>query len=176
MQPEASKAAKKGTRRIWWAVGIGTILQAAAFLSLTAGTLASTSSETESAGPAFALGFMLVPVVCAVVAFVSGNDRAPIATLKGMGAWLVVALPLGLANPIIGIGTGFAASAAFTLKTHAIRPGRRRFVAVLTMASYLILLLVVLPQSALFAGAATPLFAVRTADYISEHTESSAKA
>lgn len=151
---------------------MGTIIQAVAFVSLIAGALIAVSDDTEPAGPAFALGFVLVPVVSALVAFISGHERAPMATLKGMGVWLIVGLPLGLANPIIGLSAGFAASGAYTLKALALRPGKRRAFAVLGLALYVALLVVVLPQAALFAGAVTPLLAIRVADIISERAES----
>jgi len=163
---------EEGSRRIWWAIGVATIIQAVATVSLITGALLSVSDETVAAGPAFALGFVLVPVVCALAAFISGHERAPLATLKGMGVWLAVALPLGLANPIVGLSTGFAASGAFTLKALVLSPGKRRALAVLTLALYVTLLVAVLPQAALFAGAVTPLLAIRVADMISERAES----
>ncbi len=175
MQREDPGAPKEGAKRIWWAIAVGTTIQTVALVSLIAGALISASGETEPAGPAFALGFVLVPVVCALVAFISGHERAPLATLKGMGVWVVVGLPLSLVNPVIGLSTGFAASGAFTLKSLAVRSGKRRAFAVLGLAFYLALLLVVLPQAALFAGAVTPLLAVRAADYISERAESVAE-
>lgn len=172
MQPRDPGAPEEGPRRIWWAVGAGTIIQTVAFVSLILGAVISVSDETVAAGPAFALGFVLVPVVCALVAFISGHERAPLATLKGMGVWLIVALPLGLANPITGLSAGFAAAGAVTLRADLLRPGKSRAVAVLVQAAYVSLLLAVLPQAALFAGAVTPLLAIRIADMFTERTES----
>ena len=172
MQQREPGAPEEGPKRIWWAIGVATIIQAVAFASLFTGALLSVSDETLAAGPAFALGFVLVPVVCALAAFVSGHKRAPLATLKGMGVWLIVALPLSLANPIIGLSSGFAASGAFTLKALALSPGKRRAWAVVALTLYMALLVAVLPQAALLAGAVTPLLAIRVADMISERAES----
>lgn len=158
-------------RRIWWAIGIGTVVQTISYVALIGGAIASASDETLAAGPVFALGFILVPVVSAIVAFVSRHERAPIATLKGMGIWLVVGLPLGVMNPISGLSAGFAASGVFTLRPLALRPGRRRWLAVLALLAYVTLLVFILPQAALFAGAATPLLALRVADMLSERAE-----
>lgn len=135
------------------------------------GVFASTSEETLAAGPAFALGFILVPVACAVVAFVSRHPGAPMATLKGMGAWLVLALPLSLMNPIIGLSVGFAASGALTLRSDSLRPGRYRSLAVAGTGVYVVILLLILPQAAIVAGALTPLLAVRVGDLITEQRE-----
>ncbi len=158
-------------RRVWWAIGIGTIVQAVAFGSRLLGTVATQSSTPEGAGPAFALGFALVPVVCAIVAFTSGHPRAPLATLKGMGIWLVVALPLGLINPVSGLCAGFTASGAVTLRSSGPTSGRVHAAAVVLAAVYVTLLIIIVPQAGIFAGAVTPLLAVKAADVFSERGE-----
>lgn len=135
------------------------------------GVFASTTAESDAAAPAFALGFVLVPVVCAIVAFGSNHPRAPIATLKGMGAWLVVALPLSLVNPITGLSTGFAAAGWFALRADSLRPGRNRAWAVAGTAVYVTFLVVILPQAAILAGAVTPLLAIRVGDLLTERRE-----
>jgi hypothetical protein len=132
---------------------------------LTLGVIASVIDEqTEASGPAFALGFILVPVVAAAAAFISGHDKAPTATLKGMGVWLGVALPLALFNPVTGFSAGFAACGALTLRSELTRPGRARWAAVALLALYITALVLILPQAALLAGALTPLLAIRGAD------------
>lgn len=149
----------------------GTLVQAISFGSMIVGVFASASESGEAAGPYFALGFMLVPVMCAVVAFMSRHPRAPLATLKGMGAWLVIGLPLSLANPVIGLGAGYAAAGALTLRADALAPGRNRAWSILAIALYLAVLLLILPQAAIFAGAVSPLLGVRAADLVSERVE-----
>ena len=141
------------------------------FISLMVAVFASTSDEAVAAGPAFALGFILVPVACATVAFVSRHPNAPIATLKGMGAWLVIALPFSLMNPIIGLSVGFTSSGALTLRPDTLRPGRYRMLAVVGTAIYVVVLILILPQAAIVAGAVTPLLAVRVADLLTEQRE-----
>lgn len=158
-------------RRIWWAIGVGTAVQTISYISLIGGAVASATEETLAAGPIFALGFVLVPVVCALVAFISGHQRAPMATLKGMGIWLIVGLPLGVMNPVSGLSAGYAASGVFTLRSLALRPGKRRWMAVIAVVVYLTVLVFILPQAALFAGAVTPLLAIRVADMLSEKAE-----
>lgn len=132
---------------------------------------ASTSDNEEAGAVYFALGFMLVPIMCAVVAFMSRHPRAPIATLKGMGGWLVVGLPLALVNPVIGLGAGYTAAGALTLRSDVLAPGRNRAWAIVGMALYLAVLLIILPQAAILAGAVSPLLAVRAADLLSQRGE-----
>ena len=158
-------------RPVGWAIFVGTLVQAVSFGSLMIAVYASTSDTGEAASPYFALGFMLVPIMCAVVAFMSRHPRAPIATLKGMGVWLVIGLPLSLVNPVIGLGAGFTAAGAMTLRPDVLSPGRNRAWAILATALYLAVLLVILPQSAILAGAVTPLLAVRAADLLTERRE-----
>lgn len=140
-------------------------------MSLMLGVFASSTEEALAAGPAFALGFILVPVACATVAFASRHPRAPIATLKGMGAWLVVALPLSLMNPVTGLSAGFAASGSLTLRSDTLKPGRYRTFAIIGTAIYVTILLVILPQAAIVAGALTPLLAIRVGDLMTEQKE-----
>lgn len=150
---------------------MGTAVQGVAFGSLVLAVVASLIDEpTVSPGPSYALGFILVPVTAAAVAFISAHDNPPMATLKGMGAWLVVGLPLAVLNPIIGFSTAFAAAGAFTLRSDAPRPGRARAIAVAVLAVYVTVLVGILPQAAVFAGAVTPLLAVRAADLYLERS------
>jgi hypothetical protein len=135
------------------------------------GAVASATDGAIAAGPPFTIGFALVPLVCAATAFISSRQRAAIATVKGMGIWLVVALPLSLANPIVGLSTGFAASGAFTLRSTVVKPGRNRTLGVLFVVLYLAVLVSILPQAAILAGALSPLLVIRAADIYSERRE-----
>lgn len=166
-----ARSAGEEARPVGWAIFAGTVVQVVSFGSIMVGVFASTSEETEAGGPAFALGFALVPVVCALVAFLSRRPGAPMATLRGMGMWLVLALPMSLLHPVIGLGIGYTGAGAVTLRSDALKPGRYRAYAVLAVALYEALLLVILPQAAIFAGAIVPLLAVRAADIITERRE-----
>lgn len=146
-------------------------MQAVSFGSLMLGVIASvTEDSTQAGGPPFALGFILVPVTAAAVAFISSHERAPIATLKAMGMWLLVALPLSIVNPVTGFSTGFGAAGAFTLRSDVPRSGKARALAVAALAVYVTILVWILPQAALLAGAVTPLLAVRAADVYLERS------
>ena len=155
-------------KRVWLAIGLGTVVQAISFGSLLLGAVASLSDEPEAAGPAFAIGFGLVPIVLVIVAFGSGRFGAAPAVLKGMGLWLLVALPVGLINPVTGMCAGFTAAGAVTLRREEGIAFRPRVAAVIMASGYVTLLVVLLPQAGIFAGAITPLFAIRGADIWSE--------
>jgi hypothetical protein len=155
-------------RRVWLAIGFGTILQAISFGSLLLGAVASQSDTPEAGGPAFAIGFGMVPLVLLIVAFGSGRLGPAAAVLKGMGLWLLVALPISLANPVTGISAGFTAAAAVTLHRAEGIPFKPRVIAVVMAAGYVTLLVAILPQAGVFAGAVTPLLAIRGADIWSE--------
>lgn len=134
------------------------------------GTLAAAFDDDVAAAPAFALGFSLVPVVIAVVAFVSGVENAPTTTVKAMGMWILLALPLGLINPATGLSAGFGAAAAMTLRRPEGNRVRHRVIAVLINTLYVTILVVLAPEAGLFAGAVTPLLAVRIADSWTERS------
>ncbi|CAN5832058.1 hypothetical protein BH23ACT4_BH23ACT4_16220 [soil metagenome] len=155
-------------RRVWLAIGIGTILQAISFGSLLLGAVASQTDTPEAGGPAFAIGFALVPLVLVIVAFGSGRVRPAASVLKGMGLWLLVALPISLINPIIGICAGFTTAGAVTLHRAEEIPFKPRVAAIVIAAGYVTLLVLILPQAGVFAGAVTPLLAIRGADIWSE--------
>ena len=164
-------SAEPSPQRLLWGIGAGTIVQIISYGSILLGALAAIAEEDLESGPAFALGFILVPVVCATVAFLSAHDRASMATLKGMGIWLVIGLPLGLFNPIVGLSVGFTASGAFTLRSTVLAPGKARAWAVVLTAVYLLALAFIVPEAAILAGAITPLLAIRAADIYTERAE-----
>jgi hypothetical protein len=165
-----SGAVKPG--RIWWAIGLGTAVQTISYGSLLLGAVASQSDGPVAAGPAFALGFSLVPIVFVLVAFVSGAGRAPVAALKAMGLWLLIALPVGLINPVTGLCAGFTAGAAVTLRHSEFHQRGARAWAVLIAASYVTVLVLTFTQAGIFAGAVTPLLAIKAADIYSERRNS----
>lgn len=158
-------------RRVWLAIGFGTIVQAISFGSLLLGAVAPQTDAPEAGGPAFAIGFALVPLVLVIVAFGSGRVEPAASVLKGMGLWLLIALPLSLAHPAIGICAGFTAAAAVTLHRAEGVPLKPRVAAIVMAAGYVTLLVVVLPPAGVFAGAVTPLLAIRGADIWSERED-----
>ena len=90
------------------------------------------------------------------------------ATLKAMGVWLVLALSLGLLNPVSGLSVAFGAAGVFTLRRPVSTTTFARSAAVVLTGMYVLLLVVILPEAGIFAGAVTPLLAVRSADIYRE--------
>ncbi|MGI9528245.1 MAG: hypothetical protein ACR2NG_00915 [Acidimicrobiia bacterium] len=158
-------------KRSWLAIGLGTMVLMVSYGSLLVAIAAGQSNTPQAAGPAFALGFMLVPVVYVVVAFVSGHDRAPTAVLKAMGLWLVVALPLSLFNPIFGLCTGFGIGGVVTLNADGPDRWLARTVSVLLVATYSLAILFVFPALGVMSGGLLALPALGLADYYTRNRE-----
>jgi hypothetical protein len=110
-----------------------------------------------------------------VLAFTSRNPRAPGATGRAMGLFLLVGLPLGLVNIVIGLAAGFGAGAVAALRREPdVHPLKPRVIAVVAGTVYLLLLSVLgqvaeaFGQFALVSGAVIGMAVVGLADEISE--------
>lgn len=155
------------TRRNWWTIAIATVVMAISFLAFIVGVVASQPESEASAGPAFALGFVTVPLVFGIVAFGSRNAAAPIATVKAMLTWLLVALPLSLFNPVAGIAAGFGAGGAMSLQMEEWSTLRTRLLAVLVTTIYILVVVLLFVPAGIFAGAVLPLTSIGIADWVS---------
>lgn len=156
-------------KRSWLAIGLSTIVLMVSYSALLVAIVATQSDTPEAAGPTFALGFALVPVVFVTLAFVSGRSRAPTAVLKAMGLWLLVALPLGLFNPVFGLCAGFGMGGVLTLRERDTDRWQVRVVAVLLAAAYSFGMLFVIPAIGLLSGGLLPLATLGLADYYSQN-------
>lgn len=156
-------------KRSWLAIGLGTVVQMISYGSLLVAIVATQSDTPDAAGPAFAVGFALAPMVFVTVAFTSGRHKAPVAVLKAMGLWLVVALPLSLFNPIFGLSVGFGLGGVLTLKERDTDRWQNRTVAVLLTGVYALLMLWIIPALGLLSGGLLPLAALGLMDYYTEH-------
>ncbi|MCJ7779253.1 MAG: hypothetical protein MUQ27_00345 [Acidimicrobiia bacterium] len=159
----------QGYKRSWLAIGIGTIVLLVSYSSLLVAIVATQSDTPDAAGPVFALGFALVPVTFVAVAFLSGRRRAPIAVLKAMGVWLLVALPFGLFNPVFGLCMGFGFGGMLTLKELDNTRWQSRLIAVLAGSTYAFAMLFVVPAIGLLSGGLLPFASLGLADYYTEH-------
>jgi hypothetical protein len=86
-----------------------------------------------------------------------------------MGLWLLVALPLGLFNPVFGLCAGFGIGGVVTLKEDETDRWFARSVAVLLAAAYSLLMLFVIPGLGLLSGGLLPLASLGLADYYTRH-------
>lgn len=155
-------------QRKWWAIAFATVFMAISFGSFVIALVAAGSDDPEATGPAFALGFILVPAVFGVLAFVSGHDRAPIGTLQGMGLWLLLALALGLINPVTGLAAGFGGGGVVALRREEYQSLRPRIAGTISTTLYVTLTLVIFVPAGLFAGAVLPLTALGLSDWYAE--------
>ena len=155
--------------RSWLAIGTSTIVLMVRYGSLLVAIVSTRSETPEAAAPAFAVGFALVPFVFLTLAFVSGRQGAPVAVLKAMGLWLLIALPLGLFNPVFGLCVGFGIGGAITLKKRETDRRSARVIAVLLVAVYTVAMLFILPGLGLLSGGLLPLPSLGLADYYTEH-------
>ena len=172
MEPQAAE--EVSSRRIWAAIIVATVVEVIAYGFLMLAWFAIVAEDSGfaaendisgSAGPPFALGLILVPFVFIALAFISKRERAPIATLKAMGFWLLIVLPLGLVLHLsIALAAAFGAGGVATLRR---RPGYRlsyRVWAVVITAAYVTLLLFIAPPGAFLTAAVLPLPALGIAD------------
>jgi hypothetical protein len=162
-------------KRSWLAIGLSTIVLMVSYSSLLVAIVATRSDTPEASGPTFALGFALVPVVFVAVAFLSGRRNAPTSVLKAMGVWLLVALPLGLFNPVFGLCVGYGMGGVLTLKENDTDRWQTRTIAVLLVATYSLAMLWVIPAIGLLSGGISPLASLGLADYYTRHRALSAR-
>lgn len=156
-------------KRSWLAIGIGTIVLMVSYGSLLTATATTASETPEAAGPLFALGFALVPLVYVAVAFLSGRSNAPMAVLKGMGVWMLVALPLGLLHPVFGYCAGFGMGGVLTLKERDTDRWQTRSIAVFIAATYSLGMLFVYAPIGVLSGGLLSLASLGLADAYTEY-------
>ncbi|MCL1601154.1 MAG: hypothetical protein M3112_06430 [Actinomycetia bacterium] len=156
-------------KRSWLAIAVSTVVLMVSYGSLLVAIVSTRSDTPEAATPAFSVGFALVPFVFLTLAFVSGRPNAPVSVLKAMGLWLLVALPLGLFNPVFGLSVGFGIGGAITLKERETDRFIARAAAVLLASTYSVLMLFVIPGLGLLSGGLLPLASLGIADYYTLH-------
>jgi hypothetical protein len=151
-------------RRSWFAIGIATMIVLVSYGALLVAVVAARSDTPDAAGPAFAVGFALVPIVFVALAFLSGRRNAAIQVLKAMGVWLLVALPLGLFNPVFGLVLGFGLGGVLTLRERETDTWKVRSIAVVIVAVYTLGMLFVFPGLGLLSGGLLPISVLGIAD------------
>lgn len=151
-------------RRSWVAIVLATLLMWPSYFSYGAAFVDDGDSSSFDVQFA-AVGLTIAPFVFIVLAFVSRNPEAPKQVLRAMAALLLIGLPVGLIDPLLGAATGFAAGGALTLIRPPV-PGitRWRIYAVVFCMLYCLVLRVVVPPAGVFAGATVPLLLIGFAD------------
>ncbi|WP_052666401.1 hypothetical protein [Nitriliruptor alkaliphilus] len=152
MHPRSEPLSLRGR---WLAIIAASALYQFSYWPLLAGT-----AVADGAGAGLiALGLALVPLVFLTAAFGSRHPNAAGATLRAMGWFLVVGLPLGvLFVPILGAAVGVALGSAVALAPlETIATRRARYYAVAGVGVYLTVLVVLVPGFAIISAAVLPI-------------------
>lgn len=145
-------------RRRWIVITVATVVMQFAYWPTLAGIATASGEDSTFAGGMFALGLAVVPATFLVLAFGSNHPRAAGATLRAMGLFLLVALPVVVVlDGLVGMAAGLAAGGAAALDLDPdVHRRRWRWIAVAVMAAYLLLLRLVAVDYALLSGAVLP--------------------
>ena len=132
-------------RRKWITVILATLVELVAFWAIVVGMIRATAEEgSEAAGSAaglFALGFALVPFAFLVLAFGTNNPRAPGATLRAMGFFLIIGLPVIIfVDAAVGLAAGFGLGAIATIRLEVEHSWKVRLGWVIGLVVYVFLL------------------------------------
>jgi hypothetical protein len=156
-------------KRKWLAIALATLVMTVSYWLVLFARAAGSTENAPPPTPPFALGMMLVPFAFMALAFLSREDDASWAVLKGMGLFLVFGLPLGLFNVVIGLVAGYGLGAVVTLRREPGIHGRRpRVIAVLLAVVYTVAMLAFIPEFGVFTGSVIPFVAVGIADQVVE--------
>ncbi len=156
MTARSERRGELSLRGRWLAIIAATAAQQFSYWFVLEGT-----ANAEAGGVGLlALGLALVPFVFMVLAFGSRHPNPPSAILRAMGWFIVVGVPVGLFSTVLGVAVGASLAGVVTLAPLGhVDTRRARYLAVLGLAGYLIVLLVVSPGFAIISGAVLP-FAV----------------
>ncbi len=159
-------------RRKWLAITLATVAFLPAYWSLLAGIVSSASKVTDKpgSGAAFALGLALIPFVFMVLAFASGNPRAPAAVVRAMVLSLVVGIPVSAlaGDAITGIVAGVGAGGAAALRFEEGYTWTARAFAVAVATAYTFLLVRVAGDVIVLAAPIFPFTSIGVADHLAE--------
>lgn len=153
-------------RRKWMAIGVATVLLVVSYSAMLIAFVTSEADDATGGAAAFALGAALVPFVFLVLAFVSGHRRASGAVLKAMGLSLLVAIPVSaiMQDVVTGLVAGFGAGGAVALRAEPEHTRKSRAIAVALVSLYVAVLVRVIIEAGLIAGATLPLVSIGIAD------------
>ncbi len=152
-------------RRNWIAIGVATVLMMFSTLSYAAAFADDGSDANEVDGSLVALGAAMVPFVFIALGFISRNPQAPRRVLQAMGLLVLIALSVGLIDPLLGASSGFAFGGALVLN----RPDVERVMlwrlgAASLSTVYVLFLLVAIPAAGVFSASVLPLLLLGFAD------------
>jgi len=161
------------TRRKWMTIALATAVELVAFWAIIVGMARSTAEEGSAisgsaAGP-FALGFALVPFAFLVLAFGTNNPRAPGATLRAMGFFLIIGLPLIIfIEAATGLAAGFALGAIPAIRLEMEHSWKARLGWALGLVLYVFTLVFtgIAPGPGALSASLLPFVTVAFADWV----------
>jgi hypothetical protein len=155
-------------RRKWTAITLATLLMVVSYVAILIGFIAIEVEDGPAPGPVIAFGLGLVPFVFIILAFMSGNRRAPGAVMKAMALSVIVAGPLSalMADAVSGLVAGFGIGGAVTLRREENHTLKARLIAVGITTVYVAVLVNFSVEGGLFAGGVLPFLSIGIADWV----------
>jgi len=162
-------------RRKWTAVILATVVELVSFWAIIIGVSRGTAEEvTGSAAGPFALGFALVPFAFLILAFGTNNPRAPGATLRAMGFWLIIGFPLILfVEPATGLAAGFALGAIPVIRLEVGHSWKTRlgWAAALVIYVFVLVITKIAAGPGVLTASLLPFVTVAFADWVVEQKD-----
>lgn len=145
-------------RRRWLVIALATAVMQFAYWPMVASLGTRADGATAVAQGPLAFGLAIVPFAFMVLAFGSRHDNPATGTLKAMGWFLVLALPVVvIVDPMVGIVSGLTAGATSALQAEEhVHSIRWRWIAVGVVTVYVFVLLLVAVEFAIVSGAVLP--------------------
>ena len=168
MPPETGTSeSETSPSRKWFAITLATLVMMVCYSAILFGVAGGFLGEGEDgAAMALAAGLIGVPAVFLGLAFVSRHPQAPKATLKAMGLFLLVGLPVSLLSLPAGMVGGFGAGGVVALRLGPTDTTRARAWAVALSASYIMVVGQIVPPIDALVGSVFPFLAIGAADSI----------
>ena len=153
--------------RKWHAIGVATLAMILCYSAILFGLVSALSGEgDEGVALILAIGLAGVPAVFMTLGFVSRHPRAPYATIKAMGLFLLIGFSVSLLDLPAGLVGGFGAGGIVALKLETTDTVRARVWAVVLTTAYIMLIGRIVPSVGALAGSVFPFLAIGAADSI----------
>lgn len=155
-------------RRRWLAITLGTVVMQFAYWPTVGAIGTRGSGETVVAGELLVLGLAIVPFSFMVLAAASRHPNFAMATLKGLGLFILIGVPLIVLDALTGAAAGLAAGGVVALRRDAVHSLRWRWIAVAVTVVYLFVLRLFALEFALMSGAVLPFTVLGLVDQAAE--------
>jgi len=169
MEPKASGPQRSGIdavkRRNWLAIALATVAMVFSYFPYASSFTTLPGGEVEIDPGLVGIGLVMAPFVFVILAFVSGNPKAPKRVLQSMVLLLGLGFTVGLLAPALGATAAFAGGATLCLNPPNVDDVYKwRVGASFLTVVYTFILLVTVTPAGVFAGGLLPLLMVGFAD------------